>query len=258
MITDSHCHIDTEPFDADRDAVIARAAAAQVSQMIVIGAGGALSDCDRALDLVRQHPHLWASVGVHPHHADGCDSATLSAISERANDPKVVAIGETGLDFFYDTCPRDAQIEAFRAFIRMGHAHALPLVLHIRDAHKEAKAILAEEGASEIGGVVHCFTGTVQDAEDYLALGFHLGITGILTFKRSGDLPTVVKHAPVDRLLVETDSPYLAPHPHRGTRNEPAFVPKVVEAIAAIRNTPVETIAAITTENANRLFSLPS
>ncbi|MGB0588523.1 MAG: TatD family hydrolase [Myxococcota bacterium] len=258
MITDSHCHIDTERFDEDRDAVIARAAEAEVSQMIVIGAGGALSDCDRALELVRQHDHLWASVGVHPHHADACDAETLRAISERAKDPKVVAIGETGLDFFYDTSPRDAQREAFRQFIRMGRDRALPLVLHIRDAHEEAKAILAEEHAHEVGGVVHCFTGTEQDARDYLELGFHLGITGILTFKRAGDLPAVVKDAPLDRLLVETDSPYLAPHPHRGTRNEPAFVAKVVEAIAAIRNASIETIANHTTENANRLFSLTS
>ena len=258
MITDSHCHIDTDRFDEDRDAVLSRAADAQVSQMVVIGAGGALSDCDRALELVRQHGNLWATVGIHPHHANACDSTTLSEISERAQDPKVVAIGETGLDYFYDTSPREAQRDAFRQFIRMGKERALPLILHIRDAHEEAKAILAEERADEIGGVVHCFTGTAQDARDYLDLGFHLGITGIVTFKRAGDLPEVVKDAPLDRLLVETDSPYLAPHPYRGKRNEPAFVAKVVEAIATIRNTPIETIAKHTTENANRLFSLPS
>ena len=258
MIIDSHCHIDTDRFDEDRSLVLARAAEAQVSQMIVIGAGAGISDCDRALTLVSTESSLFASVGVHPHHADACDEATLAQLSERAKHTKVVAIGETGLDYYYETSSREGQRDAFRAFIRMARAHKLPLVLHIRDAHAEAKALLEEEQAHEVGGVVHCFTGTKEDAQDYLALGFHLGVTGIVTFKRAGDLPEVVRQAPLERLLVETDSPYLAPRPHRGKRNEPAFVTKVVETIAAIRERSVEDIAQATTNNAKRLFSLPS
>ena len=258
MIIDSHCHIDTARFDEDRSDVLSRAAEAGISRMIVIGAGAGLEDCDRALALVGRHDQLWASVGVHPHHASACDEATLAGVDERLSHPKVVAIGETGLDYYYETSSREAQRDAFRRFIRLGRAHALPLVLHIRDAHEDAKAILAEEGAGKLEGVVHCFTGTSQDAEDYLALGLHLGITGIVTFKRAGDLPDVVAAAPLERLLVETDSPYLAPHPHRGKRNEPAYVARVVETIATIRNATVEAIASTTTTNANRLFSLPS
>ena len=258
MIIDSHCHIDTERFDEDRDAVLERAQRADVSQMIVIGAGGTLGDCDRALGLVEDHPNLWASVGIHPHHADACDPSVLAQIAERAKHPKVVAIGETGLDFYYETSSNEMQIEAFRAFLNMAKDHALPLVLHIRDAHEEAKAILREESAGEVGGVVHCFTGSAQDAKDYLDLGFHLGVTGIVTFKRAGDLPEVVRDAPLERLLVETDSPYLAPRPHRGQRNEPAFVTRVVETIAAIRERSPEDIARATTMNAKSLFSLPS
>jgi len=274
VIIDSHCHIDTAGFDEDRSEVLERAAKAGISTMIVIGAGAGLADCDRALALVREHDQLRATVGVHPHHASTCDAATLAGVAERARDPQVVAIGETGLDYYYDTSPQDVQREAFRRFVQMGRERALPLILHIRDgegsrplpdlgpggrgAHEDAKAILREEGASEVGGVVHCFTGTPQDAEDYLALGFHLGITGIVTFGRAGDLPEVVASAPLDRLLVETDSPFLAPHPHRGKRNEPAHVARVVERIAAIRGTSVAAIAAATTDNANRLFSLTS
>ena len=258
MIIDSHCHIDTDRFDADRDAVLMRAAEAGVSRMIVIGAGGGLSDCDRATALVAAHDHLWMTLGVHPHHASACDDATLQAISEASKTPKVIAIGETGLDYFYDTSPREAQQNAFRAFVRMARERSLPLVLHVRDAHNDAIALLEQEDASEVGGVVHCFTGTRADAERYLALGFHLGITGIVTFKRAGEVPDVVAQAPLERLLVETDSPFLAPHPHRGRRNEPAFVSRVVAAIAAIRDLPFDVVARVTTENANRLFSLPS
>lgn len=258
MIVDSHCHIDTPQFDDDRGDMLARAAEAGISTMIVIGAGAGLADCDRAMDLVGRHDGLWATVGVHPHHASACDEATLTGVAERARHPRVVAIGETGLDYHYDTSPRDVQREAFRRFVQMGRQEELPLILHIRDAHEDAKAILRDEGAEDIGGVVHCFTGTSQDAEDYLALGFHLGITGIVTFQRAGELPAVVASAPLNRLLVETDSPFLAPHPHRGKRNEPAFVTRVVETIAAIRGTSVDAVAAATTDNANRLFSLRS
>lgn len=258
MIIDSHCHIDTPRFDDDRAAVLDRAEEAGISKMVVIGAGASLTDCDRALNLVEHHDTLWATVGVHPHHASACDEATLAGVAQRTQHPRVVAIGETGLDYYYDTSPRDLQREAFRRFVQMAREANLPLILHIRDAHEDAKTILREEGAGEVGGVVHCFTGSSQDAEDYLALGFHLGITGIVTFKRAGDLPEVVASAPLDRLLVETDSPYLAPHPHRGKRNEPAFVTRVVETIATIRGTSVDAVATATTNNANRLFSLHS
>ncbi|MGM0574435.1 MAG: TatD family hydrolase [Myxococcota bacterium] len=258
MIIDSHCHIDAERFDRDRAEVLARAEEAGVGRMIVIGAGADLDNCRSAVALAEAHDHVWATVGIHPHDARRCDEDVYATIRDLTAHPKVVAVGETGLDYHYDHSPRGAQVEAFRRFIAMARDVSLPLVLHIRDAHEEALAVLREEDAGAIGGVVHCFTGTSADARAYLEMGFHLGITGIVTFKKAGDLKDVVREAPLERLLVETDSPYLAPTPHRGKRNEPAFVARVVDAIADLREATAGEIARRTTANTNRLFALPA
>lgn len=258
MIVDSHCHIDTSRFDGDREAVIARAAEAGVERLIVIGAGADLDNCRSAIALAESHSNVWATVGIHPHDASICDEEVYETIRRLAAHERVVAIGETGLDYHYDHSPRDVQQEAFRRFIHMAREVGLPRTLHIRDAHEDARRILREEDAGALGGVVHCFTGTADDARAYVEMGFHLGITGIVTFKKSGDLPEVVRDTPLERLLVETDSPYLAPAPHRGKRNEPAWVTRVVDAIADLRGQPVDTIALSTTANCNRLFTLPA
>ncbi len=257
MIIDSHCHIDTSRFDDDRAQVLERARAAGVARMVVIGSGSDLDNCRSALAMADAEPDVWATVGIHPHDARHCDEAVYAAIEAWGRQDRVVAIGETGLDYYYDHSTPDAQREAFRRFIRLARAVGKPLVLHIRDAHAEALAIAREEGADAVGGVVHCFTGTAAEARQWLELGFHLGITGIVTFKNAGELPEVVREAPIDRLMVETDSPYLAPIPFRGRRNEPAFVVHVVDRIAALRGVTSAEVAAATTANTARLFGLP-
>jgi TatD DNase family protein len=256
VIIDSHCHIHIPSYDADRAEVIARAEAAGVEGLVVIGSHDGLQDCERALAVAAPRGSTWATLGVHPHDAKVCDEPLFEAIQALAAHEKVVAIGETGLDFYYDHSPREVQAAVFRRFVGMARQTGLPLCLHVRDAHPETIAILRETRAEEIGGVVHCFTGTREDARAYLALGFHLGITGIVTFKTATELQHVAATLPLDRLVVETDSPYLAPVPHRGKRNEPAWVVGVVEAIALARRMSFEEVAAITTENVRRAYRL--
>lgn len=253
---DSHCHINTERFDEDRQAVIDRARAAGVDEFIIIGAAGSLDICRSAITMAESDPGIWATVGVHPHDAKVCDEAVLKEVEAMAAHPRVVAVGETGLDYYYDTSPKDVQKQAFKDFIGMARRCDKPLVLHIRDAHDDAMAIIDECGGGEVGGVVHCFTGTFEEAQRWLERGFHLGITGIVTFKNSGDLPRVVTKAPLDRLVIETDSPYLAPVPHRGKRNEPAFVAAVAARIAALRGLGVAEVDQATAENTRRLFRM--
>lgn len=258
MIFDSHCHIDTEKFDRDRAAVIDRAHESGVRRMIVIGAGSGVDACRRGVGLAKEVDQMWASVGIHPHNAGTAEPWMMEVIEELCAEPEVVAIGETGLDYYYTYSTPQEQQKSFREFIRLALKVDLPLILHVRDAHEDARRILDEEGAAKVGGVVHCFTGTPDDAEKYVEMGFHLGIPGIVTFRRPGSLPKVVEDTPLDRILVETDSPFLAPTPYRGKRNEPAYVVHVVEKIAEIRELPVDEVARITTENTNRLFGLPA
>jgi TatD DNase family protein len=255
-VFDSHCHVHTAGYDGDREAVLARARAAGLAGMICVGAGAGLPDTRAAIALATAHDDVWATVGIHPHEASACDEATLATLEALAAHPRVVAVGETGLDYFYDLSPRDAQLAACRRFVQLARRVALPLVWHIRDAHADALAIARQEGAAEVGGVVHCFTGTRQEARAWLDLGLHLGVTGIVTFKRAGELPDVVKEAPLDRLLVETDSPYLAPVPLRGKRCEPAYVAHTARFIASLRGEPFEALAARTAENTRRRLRL--
>lgn len=253
---DSHCHINTERFDSDRDDVLKRARDAGVEGLIVIGAAGDLELCRSAIAMAQDHPDIWATVGVHPHNAEACSPDVLDAVREMATHPRVVAVGETGLDYYYDTSSPESQRQAFKAFIEMARGCSKPLVLHVRDAHADALEIARREGAETVGGVVHCFTGTRQEAAQWLELGFHLGITGIVTFKNAGELPRVVQETPIDRLLIETDSPYLAPVPHRGRRNEPAFVAQVAERVAELKGVSVSEVDTATANNTRRLFQL--
>lgn len=255
MLIDSHCHLDADRFDDDRAAVITRAREAGVRRMVTVG-------CDednsrRALGIAATHPDVWATVGVHPHEAEKASDAFDDVLIALAASERCVAIGECGLDYYYDHSPRDRQREVFARQVAVAKRVRKPLVIHVRDAWSECLDVLQAEGARECGGVIHCFSGSLDDAKKSLDLGFYLSIPGIVTFKSPGDLPEVVRMAPEDRLLVETDSPYLAPMPYRGKRNEPAFVVEVAKKVAELRGAPFEQVVEQTGRNARALFSLP-
>ncbi len=257
-LVDSHCHVAEPEFDADRDAVLARARTAGVATIVCVGATGPVAANAPAIALAgeRSGVRIALSVGVHPHNADTLDDEALATLTRMAAAPGVVAVGETGLDYHYEHSPRDAQRTAFARTIALARRVGLPLVVHVREAHADAADILAREGAAAVGGVIHCFTGTRDDVRPYLDLGFHISIAGIVTFKNAGPLREAVRQVPLDRLLVETDAPFLAPVPHRGRRNEPAHVRLVAEAVAATRGDTFAALAEATTANATRLFRL--
>ncbi len=255
-LIDSHCHLTDPQFDSDRESVIERARALGVRRFLVIGATGEFAHNQRAVELARHYDDVFAVVGVHPHNANSITEATYAQIRALVREPRVVALGETGLDFYYNNSPADVQRAHFRAFIRLAREIKLPLALHIRDAYSEAAQILKEEGEGQVIGVVHCFTGNLEEAEKLLNLGFFLSFTGIVTFKNAANLREVVKQVPLDRLLIETDCPLLAPVPHRGKRNEPAFIVHVAEKLAEVKETSLAEAAKVTTQNAERLFQL--
>jgi TatD DNase family protein len=251
MFIDSHCHLDFPKLIERREEVLAAMAANRV--------GGALCvavDLERlpvVLALAESAPHLWASVGVHPEHTEGeePDVARLVALAEH---PRVVAIGETGLDYYWHKDAPEWQRERFRVHIRAARACAKPLIIHTRDAAADTLRLMAEEDAGEAGGVMHCFTETLEVAKAALDLGFHISFSGIVTFRNAGALKEVARHVPLDRLLIETDAPYLAPMPHRGKTNEPAFVLHVAEEIARLRGIGLEAVEEATTRNFFQLF----
>ncbi|HEY4186058.1 MAG TPA: TatD family hydrolase [Polyangia bacterium] len=253
---DSHCHLDGEKFAGDLSEVLARARAAGISRMICVGAGHDLTSARGSLALARRETDVYATVGVHPHDVAAMTEADWAELEVLAAEPRVVGIGETGVDYHYDHSPREAQQLAYRRFVQLARRAGKPLSSHVREAHEDAATILREEDAAAVGGVIHCFTGGVADARRYLDLGHHLSFSGILTFKNADDIREAAAFAPLDRVLVETDSPYLAPVPHRGKRNEPAFVARTLEALAALRKIPLPEADHATTENARRLFRL--
>jgi TatD DNase family protein len=253
---DSHCHLDGEGFAADLPQVLERARAAGVTAMICIGSGGDLGPARSSVALAARETDVYASVGVHPHDVARMAEDDWTALASLGSAARVVGIGETGLDYHYDYSPRDAQREAFRRFVALARAVRRPVISHVRDAHGDAAEILRAEGAADVGGVIHCFTGGVDDARAYLDLGHHLSFSGILTFKTADDIRAAARFAPPERILVETDAPYLAPIPHRGKRNEPAYVAHTLEALAQVRGVPVAELDRITTENTRRLFGL--
>ena len=257
-LVDSHCHVAEPDFDADRDAVLARAAANGVTTLVCVGATGPAAANAAAVALVGRHGpvEVVSTVGVHPHHADTADDEAFALLERLAGAPGVVGVGETGLDYHYDHSPRPAQQAAFARTVHLARRLGLPLVVHVREAHGDAAAILAAEGATGVGGVIHCFTGDAADARRYLDLGFHVSVAGIVTFRNADALRDAVRAVPLDRLLVETDAPYLAPVPHRGRRNEPAWVRVVAEAVAVVRGEPYAAVAEATAANARRLFRL--
>ena len=255
-LVDSHAHIQGPEFSADLEAVIGRARAAGVEKIIVVGGAGDLSSNEAAVAITNSFPGLFATVGMHPHDAKEVSEQDFKRLQELAADPKVIGIGETGLDFYYDHSPRDLQVELFSRFIHMARETSLPLVVHDREAHREIADLLRSEGGGELRGVIHCFTGDHEAAKTFLDLGFYLSFTGIITFKNAEPLRDVVRELPLNRMLIETDSPYLAPVPHRGKRNEPAFVLQVAETIAAVRGLPLQEVAQSTSRNARDLFGI--
>jgi len=256
-LVDAHCHLDEERFAGDREAVVARAVAHGVSRMITIGASDEMQANHDAVALAARHATVFATVGIHPHAASRVTPAVFEEIERLAAAPKVVAIGETGLDYYYDNSPRPQQQAAFRQFIGLARRLRLPLVIHLRDAYDDAVRIMREERAVETGGVIHCFSGDRAVARAFLDLGFDLSFSGIVTFKNADELRAVARMVPADRFLVETDAPFLAPVPHRGKRNEPAFVVYTAGAVAEVRREPLDTVATLARANTERRFRLP-
>jgi TatD DNase family protein len=255
---DSHAHVDGPEFDADRDAVLARARAAGVKRMVVIGAVGEPASAERAVALAERDPDIWATVATHPHDVANLTPAWWEIHERLARHSRVVAIGETGLDYYYDHSPRDQQQDAFRRFIALARAVGKPVVCHIRDAHEDARAILAQARAADLGCVIHCFTGTPDDARAYASMGCYVSFSGIVTYKTAKALRDAVPVVPQDRLLVETDCPYLSPVPVRGRRNEPAHIVHTAEVVASCAGLDFKELARITTENACRVYRLAS
>lgn len=252
---DSHCHLDGEYFGSDRPEVLARARQAGVTAFICVGVGRGLEAPREAIALAASEPDVFAAVGVHPHDVAKMTEADWRELEVLARAPRVVGVGESGLDYHYEHSPRETQRAAYRRFVALARAAERPIVSHVRDAHDEAAAILREEGAWP--GVIHCFTGGVAEARVYLDLGQYLSFSGILTFKSAGPIREAAAFAPLDRILIETDSPYLAPIPYRGKKNEPAFVRETLAALAAVRGSSVTELDQATTENAQKIFHLP-
>ncbi len=251
MLIDTHAHLVS--LENPEDAII-RAGENGVGKIVAIASD--LDSSHATLKLSNSYDNIYATVGIHPHAASSYSEHTWAAYRDLTNEPKVVAVGETGLDYHYMNSPKETQILSFQNHIALGKSTELPLVIHIRDAHDDMINILRTEPLSSNPGVIHCFTGDRALAETYLDLGFYISFSGIVTFKRSEELRDAAKYVPGDRILIETDSPYLAPVPHRGKPNEPAYVKHVAETLADVRGLTLEQLEEITTSNAQRLFSI--
>jgi len=252
MFSDSHAHLTLEHFDPDRNEVIARAREAGVVRLITVSSF--IGDAGACAALAARHDFIHFTAGVHPHEAKSFTPEVAGEIRRAATLPRAVAIGEIGLDYHYDFSPRDVQHAVFRAQIRLARELDRPVVIHTREADEDTLAILGEEGGGEVRGVLHCFTGNDALADAGLALGFFVSLAGIVTFPKAEALRRTARRVPLDRLLAETDSPYLAPVPHRGRTNRPEYVTHVVERIAQVRDQPLSVVAAATVENARLAF----
>src|SRR5437660_8146416 len=252
MLIDSHCHIDDPRFNTDRAAMIQRARDAGIEHFVTIGCD--LETSRAAVSLAQQHPFIAATVGVHPHEVKRIEITWYDELRSLARSKGVVAYGEIGLDYHYDHSPREVQRQRFREQVQLARELGLPIVIHTREAQEDTITILKEEKASEVSGVFHCFSGDAWLAKDALDLGFYVAFSGVITFQSATMLRDIVKTVPLDRILVETDSPYLTPVPHRGKRNEPAFVRHVAEKIAELHTLSVQEVEDATTQNTKRLF----
>ena len=251
MFIDSHAHIQLSQFDKDRDAVLKRAHEAGVSTILIIGFD--LETSLGAVELAQKHEHLYATVGMHPHDAKNLTPDVLKSFRELLDHPKVIALGEIGLDYYRNLSPHNVQKEAFEKQLDLAEEMEMPIIIHNRDAYMDILPIL-EARKGKVRGVLHCFTGDIELMHRSIKIGLHIGIGGIVTFPNAKDMQTVATEVPAERLLIETDCPWLAPQFRRGKRNEPAYVPAVAEKIAELRDTSVEAIGEITTKNFDTLF----
>ena len=252
MFIDSHAHLEMKEFDRDRAEVIGRARAAGVEVIVTVGTSLSLNR--RALSVARQYENVYATIGIHPHDAAKADDKKLHELKTLARDAKVVAYGEIGLDFFRNISPREKQIEVFATQLQIAKELDLPVVIHDRDAHEQTLTMVRASGIRR--GVFHCFSGDWEMAGKCLDLGFYISIPGVVTFGKSKVLQDVVRKAPADAILLETDCPYLTPEPHRGKRNEPSFMVHTAQKVADIRGVSIEELAAVATANTRRLFGL--
>lgn len=257
---DSHCHIDAPDFDDDREEMLQRAADAGITEMIVVGASGNLAQAQATVDFASNRPGVYATVGIHPHHAGEVEESWWPQFCALAARPEVVAVGETGLDFHYDNSPRDVQAKRFEDHIELAATLGKPLICHIRDAHDEATEILKRSAAGRVETIIHCFTGNPVNAQNYVDLGFYISFSGIVSFKGKSTRPVrdSVAVVPHQQLLIETDCPYLAPVPMRGKRNEPAFLIETAKVVAAEAGLELAELAALTAANTRRVFGLSS
>lgn len=254
MLFDTHCHINVDAFEDDLEAVLQRAEEAGVERFAVVGFDA--QTIKKSLALSQEYPQIYSIIGWHPTEAASYDARVQESLEALLEHDKVVAMGEMGLDYHWDTAPHSVQGKVFRQQIAVAKQHQLPISIHMRDAIDDTYRILREEDVSNIGGIMHSYSGDVAYMERFLDLGMHISLSGVVTFKKAKDVHGVAKAVPLDRLLIETDAPYLAPVPHRGHRNEPAYVKHVCERIAELRGISPEEVAEATTRNANKLFRL--
>ncbi|MFC4803331.1 TatD family hydrolase [Neobacillus sp. GCM10023253] len=254
MLFDTHAHLNAEQFNEDLEEVISRAQEAGVTNMVVVGFDQ--PTITRAMELAESYEFIYACVGWHPVDAIDMTEEDLKWIEELAAHPKVVAIGEMGLDYHWDKSPKDIQKDVFRRQIRLAKKVKLPIVIHNREATQDIVEILKEEGAAEVGGIMHCFSGSAETAKECVNMNFYISLGGPVTFKNAKKPKEVAAEIPLDKLLIETDCPYLAPHPFRGKRNEPSYVKLVAEQIAEIKGLTYEEVAEATTQNAKKCFAI--
>lgn len=253
MIIDTHAHYDDPKYDSDRDVRLLEAKKEGVD--LIVNASQDLTTSKKAIEIAEQYPFVYCCIGVHPHNADQCNSFVINELEMMAKHPKVIGIGETGLDYYYEYSQKEAQKLSFIEHIRLAKLLKLPTIIHDRDAHEDTYKILNEEKIWEAGGVVHCFSGSVELAKKAVDMGLYISIGGAVTFKNAKNIIDIVKYIPEDRLLLETDCPYMTPEPHRGHRNESIYVKLVAKRISELKNREIEEIYNLTTNNFYQLFT---
>lgn len=258
MLIDSHCHL-SELSEKELQAVIEQAKANGVETLIAIGAGYGFEDNLKTLDITNKHANIYCALAMHPHDAKDVTDENFQTLHQIISEnEKVRAVGEIGLDYHYMNSPKEIQLAVLKKFTQMALELKKPIVIHDRDCAFECVDILKEEQANSVGGVVHCFTGNQELADKYLDLGFYVSFSGIITFKKATELRDIVKNVPLEKMFVETDSPFLAPVPYRGKKNQPAYVKHVAECVAELKGISFEEVAKVTTKNAKKFFRLPS
>jgi TatD DNase family protein len=258
-LTDSHAHVDVSDFDADRDAMLERARTAGVSTILAIGNGPELEKLGAAVSYAEQHDWIYAAAGIHPHEAKHATDAHYDELQRLARTPRVIAWGEIGLDYHYDHSPREIQAQVFRRQLELAHTAKKPVIIHCREAWPDCLKILDQDWKSSgLGGIFHCFAGTPEEAREGMEMGFMVSFAGNVTYPKAQNLRDAAREIPLDKLLIETDSPFLAPQLHRGRRNEPAYVAEVARTIANVRNLPPPELAERTSANFHRFFGLES